>query len=1054
MSKFECGSVARFAAAAGLGLTLVLGAAPVVAMADEVVSAAGSQESTQNATSGDEGVVPVSGGVAEVNGNSYESLAGAIAAAPDGVQTTVTLVGDIVMKTEDIVTIPAKKNIVLDMARHKITPSDDFTGRPIVNYGMLTVTGNGTIDVSSAPSGYGSLDNYGIMTVKNGTFRGNLNANGANVWNRSGAIATFNGGRFDTSRIAVATEVDSTTHINGGYFESPWYPALENNGNAYLTGGEFVNTSCSTCDTEHWGYTVRSGLKSKDAYLRIDDATVTGTQGGVAVVGGTSEIYGGIFRTVDCAESHGAVFYALYVAGESYKTAATVYGGTFSSEKRVAVLVGNSQGDGGNEEEATLVINGGSFSGGGEGKTALAVDRVLGGIAISEGTFSSPVPESYCADGFKPITTPNADGQYVVAKSKDVVKVGDQAYDSIQAALDSVKDSDEKAITLTLEADVYENVTIPDGYDVTLDLGGFTLTNDTSDPKALSHTITNNGTLTIVDSSGAKTGTVDNVSHAKGALVNEGVVTIESGTLTRSQEAGSNPDNSGGNSWYVVDNQGKMTFTGGSVKSKGMFSSLIRNLDGTLNVRGGSFENGFIAIKNDDGGTLNISGGTISSDEQSVQNWSDAAITGGTLTGDVISWSYLPDNPAVMNISGGEILGDIYSVSYSDSARSQVSITGGSITGQVASASYSNGVVIDQATNASSDLSVSGGTFEELPIDYVTKDRVVKINDDGTFTALERKDLPVGTYMVPAGAEKLTAEDFEPGLSITVDENKNVIATKPYVPPVVTGDAVMVEQSDGGTVKVSPTRADEGDEVTVTVTPDEGQEVREVTVTDEDGESVTVEAGEKDGEFVFTMPDGAVTVTVTFGCDGGELCPTHSFTDVDQDAWYHDAVDWAVEGGLMSGYGHVAAFGVSDDLSRAQLAKVLWNAAGQPEADPAGAERFSDCSADDWFAEALSWAASEGIISGYDDGTFGPADPVTREQLATMLWRRAGSPEADAELGFADADEVSSFAREAVEWAVSEGVLSGYEDGSNELGPIDFLERCQCALMFMRLAAE
>ena len=271
---------------------------------------------------------------------------------------------------------------------------------------------------------------------------------------------------------------------------------------------------------------------------------------------------------------------------------------------------------------------------------------------------------------------------------------------------------------------------------------------------------------------------------------------------------------------------------------------------------------------------------------------------------------------------------------------------------------------------------------------------------------------------------------------------------------VSSGDRVKVADTDGGTVKVTPTRADEGDEVTITATPGEGQEVREVTVTDADGNEVEVRAGEKDGEFVFEMPGGAVTVTVAFGCDGGELCPSHGFADVDPDDWYHDAVDWAVEGGLMTGYGHVDAFGVSDDLSRAQLAKVLWNAAGQPEADPAGAERFSDCSADDWFAEALSWAASEGIISGYDDGTFGPADPVTREQLATMLWRQAGSPEVDQDLDFVDADEVSSFAREAVEWVVSEGVLSGYEDGSNELGPIDFLERCQCALMFMRLAAE
>ena len=93
-------------------------------------------------------------------------------------------------------------------------------------------------------------------------------------------------------------------------------------------------------------------------------------------------------------------------------------------------------------------------------------------------------------------------------------------------------------------------------------------------------------------------------------------------------------------------------------------------------------------------------------------------------------------------------------------------------------------------------------------------------------------------------------------------------------------------------------------------------------------------------------------------------------------------------------------------------------------------------------------------MSGYEDGRFGPADPVTREQLATMLWRQAGSPEVDYDLSFNDADKVSAFAREAVEWAVSQGVLSGYDDGSGDLGPTDTLERSQCALMFMRFCAE
>ena len=1043
MSKFERGSVARFAAAAGLGLTLALGAAPVVAVAEGVVSAAGSQESTQNVAPGDEGVVPAPEGVAEVNGNSYESLAGAIAAAPDDVQTTVTLVGDIVMKTEDIVTIPAKKNIVLDMAGHKITPSDDFTGRPIVNHGTLTVTGNGTIDVSSASGGSGSLDNFGTMTVENGTFRGNLKANGANVWNRSGATATFNGGRFDTNGTAVATEADSTTYINGGHFESPWYPALENKGNAYLTGGEFVNTSCSTCDAAHWGYTVRSGLKSKDAYLRIDDATVTGTQGGVAVVGGTSEIYGGTFRTVDCAERHGAVFYALYVAGESYKTAATVYGGTFSSEKRVAVLVGNSKGDGGNEEEATLVIKGGSFSGGGEGKTALAVDRELGGIAISEGTFSSPVPESYCADGFKPITTPNADGQYVVARSKGVVKVGDQAYDSIQDALDSVKDSAEKTIALTLDADVYENVTIPEGYDVTLDLNGFTLTNDASDSSARG-TIYTLGTLTLID--GAGMGVVDNLTNGKSALyVEEGATaTLSGGTLRRSGEMGELKDDgtssANGNSYYTIVNRGSLTINEGatvqllkrdgtpaghsSIIDNGWFSGSPVNKENVarLVINGGTIEGGKY-LKNDSFGVLEIHGGNIiSGANTSILNWNEATIDGGTF------------DPS------DEAAGIVYNLKGGDSEAGSVDILGGTFITE-----GNQKIVFSDDAYFSDDQQVLGGTFTQSPLEDIEAGYVIRVNNDGTYTVVEKKNLTAGEYQTVEG-DDISPSDLAPGYIL--DDDGNVIARP--VPPVVTGDRVNVAETDGGKVSVTPTRADEGDEVTITATPDEGQEVREVTVTDEDGKAVTVKAGEKDGEFVFTMPDGAVTVTVTFGCDGGELCPTHGFNDVDQDAWYHDAVDWAVTEGVLNGYGEGGeSLGPVADVTRAEMAQMLWNRAGRPEAE-ADLSEFTDVDAGGWYAPALEWCVSEGIFSGYGD-TFGTERVISREEAATVLWRIAGSPEADADLsGYGDASKVSDYATGAIEWAVSEGVLTG--KGNVALDPQTGCTRGEVAAMMMRMA--
>ena len=183
------------------------------------------------------------------------------------------------------------------------------------------------------------------------------------------------------------------------------------------------------------------------------------------------------------------------------------------------------------------------------------------------------------------------------------------------------------------------------------------------------------------------------------------------------------------------------------------------------------------------------------------------------------------------------------------------------------------------------------------------------------------------------------------------------------------------------------------------------------------------------------------------------------FPDALEGEWYSEAVRWAWLSGAMTGYDagpSAGLFGTGDALTRAQLASALHKAAGEPEADPAGAAAFVDCSAGAWYAEAVAWAASQGLMTGYDDGTgrFGPEDELTREQLAAVFWRAAGEPAADADLsGFPDGGETSAWALAPVEWAVETGLLGGYDD-TGELGPADPLERAQLAAVLMRLAQE
>lgn len=175
------------------------------------------------------------------------------------------------------------------------------------------------------------------------------------------------------------------------------------------------------------------------------------------------------------------------------------------------------------------------------------------------------------------------------------------------------------------------------------------------------------------------------------------------------------------------------------------------------------------------------------------------------------------------------------------------------------------------------------------------------------------------------------------------------------------------------------------------------------------------------------------------------LCP---FADVAADDWYYDAVMWAYEQGYMTGYGDDSGtFGPADTLSRAQMVQVLWNYAGQPACVVSTLP--ADCSSDGFYAEALSWALQEGYVSGYESGNFGPDDALTREQAVLILWRYLGHPSGDADLSaYPDAESVSSWAREAVAWAVSAGVITGTE---GKLAPQGTCSRAELAAILQRL---
>ena len=174
------------------------------------------------------------------------------------------------------------------------------------------------------------------------------------------------------------------------------------------------------------------------------------------------------------------------------------------------------------------------------------------------------------------------------------------------------------------------------------------------------------------------------------------------------------------------------------------------------------------------------------------------------------------------------------------------------------------------------------------------------------------------------------------------------------------------------------------------------------------------------------------------------------FTDVPEDAWYKEAVDYVYANGLMSGTS-ATTFAPSTQLSRAMMVQILYNLEEQPVVTESAA--FTDVAADVWYAGAVNWAAGEGIVSGYGNGKFGPDDLITREQMANMLYYYAQwaglepSAGADALQGFQDAGQVSSWASDAVSWAVSSGLISG--TGNQTLAPTATATRAEVAQIMM-----
>ena len=252
-------------------------------------------------------------------------------------------------------------------------------------------------------------------------------------------------------------------------------------------------------------------------------------------------------------------------------------------------------------------------------------------------------------------------------------------------------------------------------------------------------------------------------------------------------------------------------------------------------------------------------------------------------------------------------------------------------------------------------------------------------------------------------------------------------------------------KTENGTVTVSPRSAEKGDSVTITVKPDSGYQLDDLAVTDKNGKELKL-TDKGNGKYTFTMPSGKVKINATFTKEA-EPSP---FSDVSTSAYYYEAVKWAAENGITGGVGN-SLFAPNQPCTRAQIVTFLWRAAGSPVVNYL--MPFTDVDEGAYYAEAVRWAASCGIVTGLTETTFGTDSVCTRAQAAAMIYRCAqaqGKGFTGAWMFHLPFTDVPEWAYESVAWCYMNGVTTGVSETSFAPGNdctraqiVTFLWRCK-----------
>ena len=864
--------------------------------------------------------------VAQIGETKYATLQEAVNAANDN---TVKLLENV---TEDI-NIPTGINVTLDLNGHKITNVSGHT-ITVEKGGKLNISdsvGTGVVDNTS--HGKGAIVNSGEVTLNGGTFKRSAEngiyspyGNGGNSW--------YTIANYGTMEINTGVTVENA----GGYSSM-----IRNGGeatadcNLTIRGGNFTG-GINTVKNDLFGV------------LTINGGNFSNTAQYVIMNWNKAEITAGTFQTLDTASA--VLFTSAFGSNANYVGELTISGGEFKHASDTQEMIVDHYDE---SNKGNAVVTGGKF----------------------DADISKYIPTDYVQ---------SADGTVEkLGETNAVAKVGGTYYKTLADAVAAAQDGD----TITLLKDAELTSTLNLAKNITIDgQGKYTI------KAANSFTVgSDNKTYCVLYVSGEvtlKDVTVNGNEKCRVIFCDKGKLTIDGATITN----GKAPNFIGG---VYMTSSASFEMKSGSITGN-------KNAKGYQNDEYLQYSSDLWIGANANGALTAINGGTIGNVFVNANAWSAS-------------------NPGSFTMNGGTVT-NLY-VEHDANYGATFKYNDGTIEHLYLSKENGNGQSIE--VTPVKGVIYNGGVKEQ---DLVTL--TMKYNDgataDSTYNVASGTTITLPTprrsgYTFNGWYDG--SKFYAAGASYTVSATVTLNASWSYISSGSSYDPTYSvstpSKTEHGTVTVSPKNASKGDTVTVTVKPDSGYVLETLTVTDKNGNELTLK-DKGNGKYTFTMPAGKVEVKATFMEDNSML---NFFYDVPNNAYFYEAVKWAVKNGITTGVGN-DLFAPEQPCTRAQIVTFLWRAAGSPE--PKGAASgMTDVVSGSYYEKAVAWAIENGITTGTTTSTFSPDATCTRAQAVTFLARALKAKAASA-AEFSDVPTGSYFA-DAVAWAAANGVTEGIGGG-------------------------